>query len=121
MCGRFTLRTPTNLLVQQFLLDTAPELPLRYNIAPTQNAAVVRKTKEDPQRQLVLLQWGLIPSLAEDDHEVWLDPELEEKEPLLPLLKPYSSDEMKVSVVSTHVNNARNNDAQCIEVQRELF
>ena len=66
MCGRFTLRTPTNLLVQQFLLDSAPELPPRYNIAPTQDVAVVRRTHDLPERNLVLLKWGLIPSWAKD-------------------------------------------------------
>ena len=55
-----------NLLVQQFLLDSGPELPLRYNIAPTQQVAVVRKTAELPQRHLVQLKWGLIPSWAKD-------------------------------------------------------
>ena len=59
--------------------------------------------------------------LPAEQHDLWLDPELEEKEPLLPLLKPYPSDEMKVAVVSTHVNNARHDDPACIEVQRELF
>jgi len=236
MCGRFTLRTPTNLLVQQFLLDSAPALPPRYNIAPTQQIAAVRKTSDDPQRHLVLLHWGLIPSWAddakigsrminargetvaekpafraafkrrrclvpadgyyewkkpaggkgksnsggkkqpyyitmaddrpfafaglweywegasaegpiesctiittdanqrtaeihdrmpvilhEDDYELWLDPELQEKKPLLPLLKPYASDEMQATPVSTHVNNPRNDDPRCIEAQRELF
>ena len=65
MCGRFTLRTPTNLLVQQFLLDSAPELPPRYNIAPTQAVAVVRHDREG-QRQFRLMRWGLLPSFVKD-------------------------------------------------------
>jgi len=65
MCGRFTLRTPTNVLVQQFLFDTAPELSPRYNIAPTQEVAAVR-LDEDRQRELAMLHWGLIPSWADD-------------------------------------------------------
>jgi putative SOS response-associated peptidase YedK len=66
MCGRFTLRTPTNVLIEQFELDFAPQLKLRFNIAPTQDVAVVRKTPDDPQRQLVMLHWGLIPSWAKE-------------------------------------------------------
>ncbi|MCA9267495.1 MAG: SOS response-associated peptidase [Planctomycetales bacterium] len=66
MCGRFTLRTPTNLLVQQFLLDIAPDLPPRYNIAPTQNVAVVRPAAAEGKRELTLLRWGLVPSWAKD-------------------------------------------------------
>jgi putative SOS response-associated peptidase YedK len=66
MCGRYTLRTPSHLLVKQFMLEAAPELQLRDNICPTQNVPVVRRTADDPQRRLVLLRWGLIPSWAKD-------------------------------------------------------
>jgi putative SOS response-associated peptidase YedK len=249
MCGRFTLRTPSNLLIRQFMLDAAPELPLRYNIAPTQNVAVIRRTPEDPQRQLVLLRWGLIPSWAKDAkigstlinaradtvadkpsfraafkrrrclvladgyyewqktaaatpaaksggksakkappkqpyyihmqegkpfafaglwewwegtpeqpgpietctivttdaneltrpihdrmpvilpesaYDLWLDPQVQKKEPLLPLLQPFPSDSMQTEAISTHVNSVRNDDAACIEPveadeQRTLF
>ncbi len=205
-------------------------MKLRFNIAPTQDVAVVRKTADDPQRQLVMLHWGLIPSWAkeaklgqrminargetvaekpsfraafkrrrclvladgyyewqkpaakgtkkqpyyihmQDDrafafaglweywegasssgpiesctiittdsadltadihdrmpvilppeaYELWLDPELQDKDPLLPLLAPYAGDDLQAAPVSTHVNSVRNDDASCIEVQRELF
>lgn len=70
MCGRFTLRTPMNLLVQQFLLDLggSPPIPAwqpRYNIAPMQSSPVVRRA-DNGKRQLALLRWGLIPSWAKD-------------------------------------------------------
>jgi putative SOS response-associated peptidase YedK len=66
MCGRFTLRTPLAVLAQQFQfdLDNALQLPLRYNIAPTQDVAAVRMV--DGKRKLALLRWGLIPSWAKD-------------------------------------------------------
>ena len=64
MCGRFTLRTPLNVLIKQFMLDAPPQLKLRFNIAPTQNVAAVRLV--DDKRQLALLRWGLIPSWAKD-------------------------------------------------------
>ena len=41
MCGRFTMRAPGKLLAQTFQLDQVPELPFRYNIAPTQPVATV--------------------------------------------------------------------------------
>ncbi len=66
MCGRFTLRTPQNLLVQQFLLDTAPPWQPRYNIAPTQGIFTIRRQPPDGQRRADLLRWGLVPSWAED-------------------------------------------------------
>lgn len=67
MCGRFTLRTPMNQLVEQFLFDMEPaDLPLRFNIAPTQSVAAVRVLDVDRRRQFASLHWGLIPSWAKD-------------------------------------------------------
>jgi len=37
MCGRFTLRTPTKDIVKAFGLVDAPDLKLRFSIAPTQH------------------------------------------------------------------------------------
>jgi putative SOS response-associated peptidase YedK len=64
MCGRFTLRTPASVLVRQFALDVGLQLPLRYNIAPTQLVPVIRSA--DGVRQLAMMKWGLIPSWAAD-------------------------------------------------------
>jgi putative SOS response-associated peptidase YedK len=66
MCGRFTLRTPPHLLAKQFQLDDVPGLTPRYNIAPTQDVAVVRINPGTEKRALSLLRWGLIPFWAED-------------------------------------------------------
>jgi len=71
MCGRYTLRTPLNVLAQQFLFelgDLPPDLRFvpRYNIAPTQTVAIVRKLDAGGPRQLALVHWGLIPSWAKD-------------------------------------------------------
>ena len=68
MCGRFTLRAPASVVAEQFgLFELEPFTP-RFNIAPTQPVAAVRLTAEDspPQRELVWLHWGLIPSWAKD-------------------------------------------------------
>ncbi len=54
MCGRATLSTPSDELREVFGLDGVPELPPRFNIAPTQSIAVIRQ----PHR-LELLRWGL--------------------------------------------------------------
>src|SRR6185436_4482877 len=43
MCGRYTLSAPSDDVAALFDLDGAPILPERYNIAPTQEAAVVRE------------------------------------------------------------------------------
>jgi putative SOS response-associated peptidase YedK len=65
MCGRYTLRTPVDTLVEEFgLTGPLPEVPVRYNVAPTQEVAAV--LAEDDERHLEMLRWGLIPSWADD-------------------------------------------------------
>lgn len=65
MCGRYTLRTPDDSLVERFKIDEYPSSILpSYNIAPTQEVAAV--VEEDEERKLELLRWGLIPSWAKD-------------------------------------------------------
>ncbi|MCX5882612.1 MAG: SOS response-associated peptidase [Deltaproteobacteria bacterium] len=64
MCGRFTSHFPAELLAEIFGLPELPGLVLRYNIAPTQAAVVVRSTGN--ARSLDLLRWGLVPSWAKD-------------------------------------------------------
>jgi len=61
VCGRFTLTLPPDLIAEAFGLDLEdlPILEARYNIAPTQPIAVVRRLRPDGPRQLDLLRWGL--------------------------------------------------------------
>ena len=68
MCGRFTLRTPAKLVAKAFRV---PEVDLQphFNIAPSQQVAVVRLNKQRDQRELAFLKWGLVPSWA-DDHAI---------------------------------------------------
>ena len=66
MCGRFTLRTPMDVLIDRFQLEDGVEQPPRYNIAPTQQVVAVRRLEGEHPRQLVLLRWGLIPFWAKD-------------------------------------------------------
>lgn len=58
MCGRFTFTTPAELVAEAFGLDSLPQLAPRYNIAPTQDVAVVRP--EGTRRQLAFLRWGFL-------------------------------------------------------------
>jgi putative SOS response-associated peptidase YedK len=65
MCGRYTLRTPVDSLVERLKIDEYPSSILpSYNIAPTQEVAAV--VEEDEERKLELFRWGLIPSWAKD-------------------------------------------------------
>jgi putative SOS response-associated peptidase YedK len=66
MCGRFNLTTPTAALRDLFGFDEMPNLPPRYNIAPTQDVAAVRLAGPARRPVFALFRWGLIPSWAKD-------------------------------------------------------
>ena len=50
-----------------------------------------------------------------DNHDFWLDPEIQDSHRLLPLLEPHSGKDLMLTPVSTFVNNPRNDDPRCIE------
>ncbi|MGH6620386.1 MAG: SOS response-associated peptidase family protein, partial [Alphaproteobacteria bacterium] len=62
MCGRFSLTTPTEGLRALFGFDELPNLPPRYNIAPTQDVAAVRLAGTEPRPTFILFRWGMIPA-----------------------------------------------------------
>ncbi len=68
MCGRFVSATPIDVLARYFDVDiddvAVPALPARYNIAPTDEVAVVVRTAA--RRRLEALRWGLLPFWAKD-------------------------------------------------------
>lgn len=66
MCGRFTLITPAETIAEQFQLPEVSSLSPRYNIAPTQPVAAVRRSPGNGGRELTMLHWGLIPFWAKD-------------------------------------------------------
>jgi putative SOS response-associated peptidase YedK len=61
MCGRFNQTASGEEVAEAFDLDEAPELALRYNIAPTQPIAVVGIQPKTGRRGLAMLTWGLVP------------------------------------------------------------
>ena len=72
MCGRFTLASNTESLKQMFLNFEMPtHLSPRYNIAPTQDVAVITNIPTNTELhsemgQVAFFHWGLIPSWAKD-------------------------------------------------------
>jgi putative SOS response-associated peptidase YedK len=63
MCGRFTLYQPSDELAERFSTLVNDEwLGPRYNVAPSQEIAVVRDREN--QRHLESLKWGLAPAWA---------------------------------------------------------
>jgi putative SOS response-associated peptidase YedK len=65
MCGRFARTFPAAAFAQLLGLDEAPELPPRYNVAPTQPVAAARLGPQGG-RELALLRWGLVPAWSAD-------------------------------------------------------
>ena len=64
MCGRYTLTADAESIQLAFNLDTVDGwLEPRFNIAPTQQVAVI--SNRDP-KALSLMKWGLVPSWAKD-------------------------------------------------------
>lgn len=69
MCGRYTLISSEQELIEAFELAEGtglPALPPRFNVAPTQDVPVIRVVKQGEGRGLHLMRWGLIPSWAKD-------------------------------------------------------
>jgi putative SOS response-associated peptidase YedK len=53
--------------------------------------------------------------LSPDDFATWIDPDLDDRDELLPLLRPYDSAAMRADPVSKHVNNAKHDDPECVQ------
>lgn len=66
MCGRYTMSIPAETLARHFGLDAVPDVAPRFNIAPTQAAAVVRLSTVREAPVLDFLRWGLVPAWARD-------------------------------------------------------
>ncbi len=65
MCGRYTLRTPIDVLAEGFEIQEYPSsITPNYNVAPTQEVAGL--VEEEEKRKQEMFHWGLIPSWAKD-------------------------------------------------------
>ena len=67
MCGRYTAAKDFGELIKMVgvVMARVPFFAPRYNIAPTQMAAVIYKERHEPA--VKLMRWGLIPSWAKDE------------------------------------------------------
>ena len=66
MCGRFLVFTPSAEICRIAGVGTPLNLQPRYNIAPTQDAPVVRLAEDRASREMAMLRWGLVPGWAKD-------------------------------------------------------
>jgi putative SOS response-associated peptidase YedK len=65
MCGRFAFYSPTEATAALFNAEPAAAFEPRYNIAPTQFIAAIRRN-EEKKNEMIALRWGLVPSWAKD-------------------------------------------------------
>jgi putative SOS response-associated peptidase YedK len=61
MCGRYVLTSPAEALRKMFGFVEQPNLEPRINLAPTQDAPVIRQRRQPAgERTLQALRWGLV-------------------------------------------------------------
>lgn len=68
MCGRFTLHADLGNLDEHFGVGAFSEtrIPPRFNIAPSQDVAVVRRAASG-RREVAWCRWGLVPYWAKEE------------------------------------------------------
>jgi putative SOS response-associated peptidase YedK len=67
MCGRFASTLSAEFLRRLFATeDDVPNLPASWNIAPSQDALVVRRHPTTGLRRLDALRWGLVPHFTKE-------------------------------------------------------
>jgi putative SOS response-associated peptidase YedK len=64
MCGRFVITSSPEAIRKLFGYPDQPNLPARYNIAPTQPVPVV--LAERGARKFMLMRWGFLPAWTKD-------------------------------------------------------
>ncbi len=65
MCSRYFLDADGNIIAYTFQVPVHERIRKRFNIAPTQEAPVVR-VGGDGAREVAVLRWGLVPFWAKD-------------------------------------------------------
>ena len=68
MCGRYRRTTSEEKIARRYHIHIPPQrdLPISWNIAPTQDVLAIRCNPKSKQRTLDILRWGLIPNWAKD-------------------------------------------------------
>jgi putative SOS response-associated peptidase YedK len=69
MCGRYRRTTAEEELAKRYHIPIPrqTDLPISWNIAPSQNVLVIRKNPQTGERSLDAIKWGLVPSWAKDE------------------------------------------------------
>ena len=69
MCGRYRRTSQEEELARLYHIPIPKQtdLPISYNIAPSQNVLALRYDPKESVRSFVSLRWGLIPAWAKDE------------------------------------------------------
>jgi len=69
VCGRYRRTTKEEELARIYRIPIPPQLdlPISYNVAPSQNVLAIRFNPKTGQRSLDTLRWGLVPYWAKDE------------------------------------------------------
>ena len=69
VCGRYRRTTKEEELARIYRIPIPPQLdlPISYNVAPSQNVLAIRFNPNTDQRSLDTLRWGLVPYWAKDE------------------------------------------------------
>src|SRR3989442_923920 len=65
MCSRYFLDADGNIIAYTFRVPVNDKVRQRFNIAPTQDAPVVRLDRQGAP-EVTMLRWGLVPFWAKD-------------------------------------------------------
>jgi putative SOS response-associated peptidase YedK len=67
VCGRYASYLPPEFIARLFrTVNALPNAMATWNLAPSQEAMVIRRHPETGERQLDLLKWGLLPNWTKD-------------------------------------------------------
>ncbi len=66
MCSRYFLDADGNIIAYTFKVAVQAPVRKRFNIAPTQEAPVIRMARDSDAREVAMLRWGLVPFWAKE-------------------------------------------------------
>jgi putative SOS response-associated peptidase YedK len=66
MCSRYFLDADGNVIAYTFQVPVHDRIRKRFNIAPTQDAPVIRAANDGGAREVAMMRWGLVPAWAKD-------------------------------------------------------
>ena len=66
MCSRYFLDADGNIIAYTFTVPVHDRIRKRFNIAPTQEAPVIRAANDGGAREVAMMRWGLVPFWAKD-------------------------------------------------------